>query len=125
MSHVHVKINFSFGIDSWNRCLSVHKRLQIRARRVSFSDVETLEVKDMSEEEQKQREFVENRRDYSILVVSLFHENLMICFQVKKREQNRFFRFEANKYSLRTEYDRRTKYLNIYDLTMSSFPMGT
>ncbi len=31
MSHVHVKINFSFGIDSWNRCLSVHKRLQIRA----------------------------------------------------------------------------------------------
>jgi hypothetical protein len=32
MSHVHVKINFSFGIDSWNRCLSVHKRLQIRAQ---------------------------------------------------------------------------------------------
>jgi hypothetical protein len=31
MSHVHVKINFSYGIDSWNRCLSVHKRLQIRA----------------------------------------------------------------------------------------------
>ncbi len=31
MSHVHVKINFSKGIDSWNRCLSVHKRLQIRA----------------------------------------------------------------------------------------------
>jgi hypothetical protein len=31
MSHVHVKINLSFGIDSWNRCLSVHKRLQIRA----------------------------------------------------------------------------------------------
>jgi hypothetical protein len=31
MSHVHVKINFSLGIDSWNRCLSVHKRLQIRA----------------------------------------------------------------------------------------------
>ncbi len=31
MSHVHVKINFLFGIDSWNRCLSVHKRLQIRA----------------------------------------------------------------------------------------------
>ncbi len=31
MSHVHVKINFSFGIDSWNRCLSVHKRLQIWA----------------------------------------------------------------------------------------------
>jgi hypothetical protein len=29
MSHVHVKINFSFGIDSWNRCLGVHKRLQI------------------------------------------------------------------------------------------------
>jgi hypothetical protein len=32
MSHVHVKINFSYGIDSWNRCLSVHKRLQIRAQ---------------------------------------------------------------------------------------------
>ncbi len=32
MSHVHVKINFSFGIDSWNRCLSVHKRLHIRAQ---------------------------------------------------------------------------------------------
>ncbi len=32
MSHVHVKIIFSFGIDSWNRCLSVHKRLQIRAQ---------------------------------------------------------------------------------------------
>jgi hypothetical protein len=32
MSHVHVKINFSKGIDSWNRCLSVHKRLQIRAQ---------------------------------------------------------------------------------------------
>jgi len=31
MSHVHVIINFSYGIDSWNRCLSVHKRLQIRA----------------------------------------------------------------------------------------------
>ncbi len=32
VSHVHVKINFSYGIDSWNRCLSVHKRLQIRAQ---------------------------------------------------------------------------------------------
>ncbi len=31
MSHVHVKINFSYGIDSRNRCLSVHKLLQIRA----------------------------------------------------------------------------------------------
>ncbi len=31
MSHVHVKINFSYRLDSWNRCLSVHKRLQIRA----------------------------------------------------------------------------------------------
>jgi hypothetical protein len=31
MSYVHVKINFSFGIDSWNRCLSVLKRPQIRA----------------------------------------------------------------------------------------------
>jgi hypothetical protein len=36
MSHVHVKINFSYGIDSWNRCLSVHKRRQIRAH-VLFS----------------------------------------------------------------------------------------
>jgi len=34
MSHVHVKINFSYRLDSWNRCLSVHKRLQIRARDV-------------------------------------------------------------------------------------------
>jgi hypothetical protein len=32
MSHVHVKINFLKEIDSWNRCLSVHKRLQIRAQ---------------------------------------------------------------------------------------------
>ncbi len=31
MSHVHVIINFSYGINSWNRCLSVHKRQQIRA----------------------------------------------------------------------------------------------
>ncbi len=31
MSHVHVKINFSYRLDSWNRCLSVQKRLQIRA----------------------------------------------------------------------------------------------
>jgi hypothetical protein len=38
MSHVHVKINFSYGIDSWNRCLSVHKRLQIRAQS-SFVDI--------------------------------------------------------------------------------------
>ncbi len=38
MSHVHVKINFSFGIDSWNRCLSVHKRLQIRALIIRKSD---------------------------------------------------------------------------------------
>jgi hypothetical protein len=36
MSHVHVKINFSFGIDSWNRCLSVYKRLQIRALHTSY-----------------------------------------------------------------------------------------
>jgi hypothetical protein len=27
-----VKINFSYGLDSWNRCPSVHKRLQIRAQ---------------------------------------------------------------------------------------------
>jgi hypothetical protein len=38
MSHVHVKINFSFGIDSWNRCLSVHKRLQIRALEVRYDN---------------------------------------------------------------------------------------
>jgi hypothetical protein len=31
MSHVHVKINFAYRLDSWNRCLSVHKRLQIWA----------------------------------------------------------------------------------------------
>ncbi len=31
MSHVHAKINFSYGLDSWNRCLIVHKHLQIRA----------------------------------------------------------------------------------------------
>ena len=37
MSHVHVKINFSKGIDSWNRCLSVHKRLQIRALNCSMT----------------------------------------------------------------------------------------
>jgi hypothetical protein len=43
MSHVHVKINFSFGIDSWNRCPSVHKRLQIRAQFANPSELKGIE----------------------------------------------------------------------------------
>ncbi len=39
MSHVHVKINFSYGLDSWNRCLIVYKRPQIRALLLNFSPI--------------------------------------------------------------------------------------
>jgi hypothetical protein len=55
MSHVHVKINFSFGIDSWNRCLSVHKRLQIRAQRKT-----------------RQKEVKNGRRLYKIVFDEIF-----------------------------------------------------